>query len=160
LAGTEFWIALAAGAACCFAGSVVWHLDAAPGGRWFTWLTPMPLIACLILGGQASRGDEAESAWRIADDLASAAVLGSATTAMLMGHSYLIAPAMSIAPLMRLLLALAGSLAIRIGFACVALWLWRTHSSPLETDTMLWLPVRWLLGLLGPLVLGWMAWET
>ncbi len=25
---------------------------------------------------------------------------------------------------------------------------------------VLWLGVRWVIGLVGPLVLGWMAWET
>jgi hypothetical protein len=25
---------------------------------------------------------------------------------------------------------------------------------------LLWLSVRWLIGLVGPLVLGWMAWEA
>ena len=27
-------------------------------------------------------------------------------------------------------------------------------------DTQLLLPVRWLVGFAGPLVLGWMAWQT
>jgi hypothetical protein len=88
-------------------------------------------------------------------------VLGSATTAMLMGHSYLIAPAMSIAPLLRLLIALGASLAVRVGLAFLGLWLWNaSRSGPLESDIWLWLPTRWLLGLVGPLALGWMAWET
>src|SRR5438132_1583564 len=39
-------------------------------------------------------------------DLTSAALLGTAVTAMLLGHSYLIAPGMSLTPLMRLLTAL------------------------------------------------------
>ena len=43
------------------------------------------------------------------DDLTAAAMLGSAMTAMLIGHSYLIAPAMSLTPLYRLLGALAVS---------------------------------------------------
>jgi hypothetical protein len=160
-ADATFWVALAAGMLCCFAGSIVWHVDDAPGGTAVIWLTPLVLVACLVLGGRASRPED-DSAWRVADDLAAAAVLGAATTAMLMGHSYLISPAMSINPLLRLLAALAVTLALRIGIACVALWLWtaRPGGGTLETELMLWLPVRWLLGLLGPLFLGWMAWET
>src|SRR5258708_4308205 len=92
-AGIAAWIVLATAIACCFAGSVIWHLEEAPGGKALNWLAPPVLIACLVLGGLAARPDD--SAWRVADDVASAAVLGSATTAMLMGHSYLIAPAMS-----------------------------------------------------------------
>lgn len=98
----------------------------------------------------------------LGDDLLAALVLGSATTAMLMGHSYLIAPAMTIAPLMRLLGALAISVILRIGLACLGLWWWTSNqpTSNLGTDVLFWLPVRWLLGLIAPLVLGWMAWET
>ena len=160
VAGPAFWIVWSAAAACCFAGSVIWHLDKGPGGRSICWLGPPILLAVLILGGIALNDGE-PSAGRIADDIASATVLGSATTAMLMGHSYLIAPAMSIAPLLRLLIALGASLAVRVGLAFLGLWLWNaSRSGPLESDIWLWLPTRWLLGLVGPLALGWMAWET
>src|SRR4051812_14457364 len=81
------WAVLMAGALCCFAGSVVWHVDKAPGGSAFIWVTPVVLTAGLVLGGQASRVED-DLSWRAADDLAAAAVLGAATTAMLMGHSY------------------------------------------------------------------------
>jgi hypothetical protein len=160
-AGPVFWITCALGSACCCAGSVVWHLDNAPGGRVMIWLTPPVLLACLILGRMAAQSDDV-AWWQVADDLASACVLGSATSAMLMGHSYLIAPTMSMSPLLRLLAALGVSLALRIGVACVALWLWTAQpmSGSPETELLVWLPVRWVLGLLGPLALGWMAWET
>src|SRR4051794_28882445 len=46
----------------------------------------------------------------LADAFSSAALLGGATTAMLMGHSYLIAPAMSLRPLLRLLIALVAAI--------------------------------------------------
>src|SRR5947209_2525551 len=158
-AGAAFWVLWAAATLCCVAGSIVWHLDKAPGGRLLIWLTPPVLLACLVLGGLAAHPAEA-AAWRIADDLTSMAVLGTATTAMLMGHSYLISPAMSIGPLLRLLIALGAALVVRIGLACVALWLWSAHASTPEDELLVWLPARWLLGLLGPLALGWMAWET
>jgi hypothetical protein len=161
VADLAFWIACALAVASCCAGSVVWHLDNAPGGRAMIWLTPPALLACLILGRMAAHPADV-AWWHLADDLAAAAVLGSATTAMLMGHAYLIAPTMSMNPLLRLLAALGVSLALRIGVACLALWLWTaqpTSSSP-ETEILVWLPVRWVLGLLGPLALGWMAWET
>jgi hypothetical protein len=39
------------------------------------------------------------------------------------------------------------------------LWAWAGDHSILnwEDETVLWLPVRWGLGFIGPLVLGWMA---
>ena len=30
----------------------------------------------------------------------------------------------------------------------------------MSNDLLLWLPVRWLVGFVGPAVLGWMAWQT
>jgi hypothetical protein len=137
----------------------VWHLDEAPGGSVVAGLAPIALAACLIYGGILQHGDVP---LRIADDLCSALVVGSATTAMLMGHSYLIAPAMTIAPLMRLLAAGLLSVILRIALAAFGLWGWTSASgaSNLDMEFLLWLSVRWALGLIAPLVLGWMAWET
>lgn len=161
VASLDFWLIFGVAALACLIGSIVWHLDEAPGGYASIYLTPIVLAACLIRGGMLVRGD-ADAPLRIADDVLSALVVGSATTAMLMGHSYLIAPAMSIAPLMRLLAALAGSVVLRSGLAGFGLWSFTaSHSaSNLETELLLWLPARWILGVIGPLALGWMAWET
>ena len=71
---------------------------------------------------------------------------------MLMGHSYLIAPAMSLTPLLRLLAALASvRCSLRMAVAWRGLWLWTAEpgAGTLETETLLWLPVRWGLGFVG-----------
>jgi hypothetical protein len=156
-ASPAFWIVFALAAAGCLAGSIVWHIDGHPGGAWLNGLTALALLACMIVGGEPP-----PTPLRAGDDVLSALVLGSATTAMLMGHSYLIAPAMTMAPLLRLLAVLAGSVVLRIVLACVGLWWWTASRNAvnLESDLLLWLPVRWLLGLIAPLLLGWMAWET
>lgn len=149
--------ALGAALASAFLGSVVWSLDRAPGGRAAVGLTALSLLAALGLAGW--RG---APAWVVLDDLTSAALLGAATAAMLMGHSYLVAPAMSITPLMRLLAALAVALLLRAAVAGYGLGCWTAGQAPGNvTDvTVLWLPLRWGLGVVGPLVLGWMAWQT
>ncbi|MFO0967493.1 MAG: hypothetical protein U0793_18195 [Gemmataceae bacterium] len=166
------WLSLGGAAALAFAGSVIWHLDGAPGGRSLGFLSGAALSAALVFGGAAAREDvrpaagppstHGAEAWAIADDFAAGAVLGSATTAMLMGHSYLIAPAMSLTPLFRLLAALGVSLTMRAALAAVGLWLWTRGSGTanLEGEMLLWLPARWILGVLAPFFLGWMAWET
>ncbi|MBI3408679.1 MAG: hypothetical protein HY040_10015 [Planctomycetes bacterium] len=160
---TDTWslVALAGGMAICLFGSIVWHLDNAPGGTIAVYAAAAILTTALLLGGIAAHGDESRGS-SVLDDLASAAVLGSATTAMLMGHSYLIAPAMSLSPLYRLLGALGVSLLLRSALAAAGLWMWtrRPSTGSLETEMLLWLSVRWMLGLVLPLVLGWMAWET
>jgi len=161
VAGLSVWFSLAAAIVLCFVGSIVWHIDGHPGQRAVLVMTSVAVLAALLFGGAAARGGR-DTPWLVADDVASAAVLGAATSAMLMGHSYLVAPAMSLAPLNRLLAALGASLLARFALACVGLYQWtvRPSAGNLETEMMLWLGVRWALGFLGPLVLAWLAWET
>jgi hypothetical protein len=92
-------------------------------------------------------------------DAAAAGVLGLATTAMLMGHWYLIAPTMSLAPLMRLIKGLFIALGVRLLTATVDL-IAATSTGSMDTTAWLWLASRWGAGLIGPAVLAWMAWES
>jgi hypothetical protein len=144
-----------------FAGSISWSVEGAPAGRGLTWLTAGGLIAALSWFASAA-APPPPAAWRVADDLSSALLLGTATTAMLLGHMYLIAPGMSIRPLLRLLAALGVAVALRMAIAGAGLWFWtEEHSlSNVEDVTVLWLPLHWGLSFLGPLVLGGMAWQT
>jgi hypothetical protein len=97
----------------------------------------------------------------LAGELSSALLLGAAMTAMLMGHSYLIAPTMSLAPLLRLVAVLGIAIVLRAALAGTVLWLW-TGEHPLASlnEVTLLLPVRWALGFIAPAVLGGMAWQT
>jgi hypothetical protein len=160
-AGTWLWALLAAAALLTLLGSVAWLLEGAPAGRAAVVLASPVLAAALILASQAVRPEESPATLAL-DDLTSAALLGAATTAMLVGHSYLVAPAMSLTPLLRALAALGVCTLLRLGLALAGLWQWRAGPPPggLEADTVLWLVVRWGVGLLAPLALGWMAWET
>jgi hypothetical protein len=161
LADVRLWTLLIVSMLLSFTGSVVWHVDGHPGQRLVLVLANIALLGTLLVGGPAGRGDT-DTPWPAVDDVASAAVLGAATSAMLMGHAYLIAPAMSLSPLYRLLRALGALLVARIILAALGLYWWtgRRAAGTLETEMVLWLSVRWIVGLVGPLVLGWMAWET
>ena len=97
--------------------------------------------------------------WNIANELTSAALLGTATTAMLMGHSYLIAPGMSLSPLLRLLGGLAASLLARALMSGLGLWTSGIAFGKLNDVTMI-VPLRWGMGIVLPLVLTIMAWQT
>ena len=132
-----------------------------------TALASVSLILALSLTPQALRPEEesssrAESAGLVlAGELSSAALLGTATTAMLMGHSYLIAPSMSLTPLLRLLAALFASILVRAALSGMGLWFWTVQHSLLSlNDVTLLLPLRWGLGFMAPLVLGVLAWQT
>jgi hypothetical protein len=145
---------LAGAAALAFLGSVTWSVERSPGAVSLIVLT----VALLGLAVGLREGEGG----RIVGAMGSAALLGAAVSAMLMGHSYLIAPAMSLVPLFRLLGALFVALALRAAIDGWALLQWTADHSlgNLNGDNLLWLPVRWLVGLLAPLVLGWMAWQT
>jgi hypothetical protein len=49
---------------------------------------------------------------------------------------------------------------LRAAVAVVGLWYWTAEPSLVNLQTGLWLVPRWALGIVGPLALGWMAWET
>jgi hypothetical protein len=155
------WIAFALALGLAFVGSFVWSLEGAPAGRSVIALNTLVLAAVLGLV-QHRLAPEQPFLWPYLNQLTSAALLGAATSAMLMGHSYLVAPAMSIDPLMRLLRALFIATVLRMLVAGVGLWSWTDQHSlgNLSDDTVLWLPLRWGLGFLGPIVFGWMAWES
>jgi hypothetical protein len=143
-----FWWMVAV-SALAFVGSVQWALEGAPGGKTTIVLLTGTLVAMLVRFAWDEPG-------LMADHLTSAALLGTTTTAMLMGHSYLIAPTMSMQPLLRLLAAMAIALVLRgvlagVGFAQLS------HLGP---ETKFWLPVRWGLTFVGPAILGWMAWQS
>jgi hypothetical protein len=161
--GLGWWLALSAGLLLALCGYFSWSLEGAPLGRALIVTTAASLATALALT-ELAREPPATLPWRLCGDALSAALLGSATTAMLLGHSYLIAPGMSIAPLLRLVGALAGSTVARmlLAGAGLAAWSWTTGHSLLSLDsaTVLWLPLRWGLGFAGPLVLGVMAWQT
>ncbi len=89
--------------------------------------------------------------------------MGSTLTAMLLGHHYLTAPAMSIDPLRKFVAAMAWSLAARTTLAGIGLWAWLSGSigsSSGEADWPMFLAMRWGMGLLGPALATYLAWKT
>ena len=88
------------------AGAIVWHTDEAPFGKLLIDFGTISLCMTLLVSHSKLK-EFFPSAWITLDDYASALLLGAAISAMLMGHSYLIAPAMSLSPLNRLLGLLA-----------------------------------------------------
>lgn len=163
------FVGLGLALAGAFVGSVVWSLERSPGAVLLLLVTTVGAGLALAVeetnAGMPSSTFSSDpfslqvSLQAIVGGFASAAVLGSALTAMLLGHSYLIAPGMSLVPLLRLLGVLAVALVARLLLDVIALaqtWNLQTTS----TDVVLWLPVRWLVGFLIPAVLLWMAWQT
>lgn len=156
---TLSWYVLLTGAVLCGLGSTIWLFENAPGRWLFTILASVTTGTALVLLSQ-QRQPYLEPL-TLADDFTSAALLGLVMTAMLLGHSYLIMPSLTITPLLRVVAVLGVSLLLRLALGLFGLWLWTGRpSSNLETETLLWLAARWVLGFLIPLFLTWMAWET
>ncbi len=154
-----FWWVLGFGIAVCLLGSMSWMFETNPFGK---TLVVIAAMLCGVLLAMVSLGQLGGPWWMwLGDHLTSSAVTGLSLTAMLLGHSYLVAPTMSIKPLQRLIIALGVALLLRIGISIYCLWLWRQGSAgTLDNEVIVWLTGRWLAGFLLPLVLGWMAWET
>ncbi len=95
--------------------------------------------------------------------LASAFLLGATLSAMLLGHHYLTAPAMSIEPLKRYVRAMGWGLGARGTLAGIGLAYWLSHRSTVMSDgtvSALFLAMRWGMGIVGPAAAAWMTWET
>ena len=93
-----------------------------------------------------------------ADRLVSGFLLGATLSAMLLGHHYLTAPAMSIDPLKRYTRFMAIALALRLILAIAGLGAWMPSGSPRLGPLMLF--IRWGMGFGGPVLGTWLAWET
>lgn len=102
----------------------------------------------------------------VASEFAGAAVLGATVVGMLLGHWYLTTPTMSIEPLKRLnlFLGMAGVLRLIVS-AVVVLMLWNgvfeSSEALVRTATVpkVWLGLRWLAGVIGPLGVCLMVWR-
>jgi hypothetical protein len=158
--GWPLWTLLVAAMVFTLAGSISWFLEKAPGGRTLIVLTALAAagaLACLEAASPAAARTPIAAALA---DLTSAGVLGAALTAMLMGHSYLIAPSMSLRPLLVLIAALAISIATRMAVDGFGFWTAGRSVGNLDNEVILLLLVRWVVGFAGVLGLTWMAWQT
>jgi|GEM_PF-262523 len=94
------------------------------------------------------------------DTLSSGLLLGITMAAMLLGHWYLNSPTMELAPLKKLILAMAVAVALQGAISAVGLWGNIDLGQQMTTQWILFLLIRWLFGLVGVSVLTWMAWQT
>ena len=144
-------VATIVGAVLAYPASIAWGLGFHRVG--------LPLTAAVAASASIPLAWAPGGALVVAGRLASAALLGSSLAAMLLGHHYLTAPAMTIVPLRRLVALFGGSLAARIVLAGVGLGLGLAGASA-DRYTILFLITRWSLGLLGPAVACVLAWRT
>jgi hypothetical protein len=150
-----------AAAVLAFLSSVAWGLGLPRAAVPLTG--SIMVLACVLEAGGMPGWSGSTWALQFAGHLASAMLLGSVFTAMLLGHHYLTAPAMSIQPLRGLVAMLALSLATRAVIAGAGLGLALGQASGGPTGQglpWLMLAARWGVGIAAPAVATFLAWKT
>lgn len=142
------WVIASAG--CVYIASVAWGLGLPPIAAIFEAATTLLAVGWMI---QASRGPDAgDWAWAVADRASSGLLLGATLGSMLLGHHYLVAPAMSIAPLKRALDLIGVCLAVRVAMATAAL-VANHDAAPAAAagafPDLAYLVMRWGMGFIG-----------
>jgi hypothetical protein len=135
-------------AVMAYVGSVVWTLNRRSVGTGCVFAVCGVACAALVLSATTA----GQPTWlAVLSAFASAASLGGAVTGMLLGHWYLTAPTMSIAPLARMTWCLLAAVGLRLIVSAVGWWIGGAalHGSLPWT----WFALRWLAGILAPLVL-------
>jgi hypothetical protein len=135
----------------------------------FGWEKPrVPFLALAAASGLAAVTLSAPAPLFLASDLTSLLLLGAAATAMILGHYYLVVLDLPIQALRRLTALLVVALGLRGALVGVAL-LGPGHAGYAEARLIaqgLWSPdgifvwMRILFGLAGPLSLVWFIWKT
>lgn len=154
-------IAMIVAAVLAYVATISWGLGLPRVG------IPAVALIVIVIGGvlvAVSKSDDAVL-WALngTGRLVSAFLMGATLTAMLLGHHYLTAPAMSIDPLKRFVLSMAWGLVARgiiaaagLGFliAGAVVAVGPTPVSPL------FLGVRWGMGMFGPALATFLTWKT
>ncbi|MEI7922348.1 MAG: hypothetical protein WCJ40_10600 [Planctomycetota bacterium] len=147
------WIGLVAGS---YLASVAWGIGLPSVARKLCFLLMMVSVGILLWSGFEDLGP-LESIARFA----SAFWLGSTLTAMLLGHYYLTAPAMSIAPLMTLIYGMFACFGVRMVTTLLPLILGQTSSGmQLDGFSVMWLGMRIVMGYAGTFLATYLSYRT
>ena len=141
-----------------FLGSAMWTLERRKAGTALVFLICVTSSSLLLLTACSLQSLSSLSRnLNVLSELSAASLLGSALTGMLLGHWYLTAPTMSLAPLSRLTMYFGIATIIRLIVSLAGLILaW----DQLAGSTMwIWMGLRWLAGILGPILVFVMVWQ-
>ena len=126
---------------------------------------------CVALVAQAlsTSSGVAGHAMTIASFLSSAALLGGACTAMILGHWYLVIPSMQVSHLQSIVKVHIASMVVRVVVVAAAVFLaivtWQPGFGPsfayyITSTSGIFFWQRVLFGLFGPALLSYLTWET
>jgi hypothetical protein len=143
-----------------YAGAVAWLYEAEQGGKALVWLVAICSLGAALLTRSASGGVAHTGLWNSLGIVTSGLVLGLTFAAMLLGHWYLNAPGMELAPLRQLLVAAAVAIAAQAFVVAIGLAADVFYRSNDSTIWPMFVLMRWLFGILGVIALLRMAWKT
>lgn len=148
-------------AAVSYLGGVFWLYERQKGGRLAAWVILLcGLAASTLLFPQSVRGDSVSLALRAVDSISAAGILGGSVTAMLLGHWYLNSPGMKLAPLFLLIRFLLLAVLVRAIVVGWGTWKWSYINPTLDWQDIVFLGLRWIAGLAGVAITGWLARQT
>lgn len=148
-----------------YCGSIIWTLGRRKSGAAVVFaIAALSTIMLVLLTLEIRRvGDDTIAPANshpitiVIGEIASSLLLGATVTGMLLGHWYLTAPTMSIAPLSRLNSFLFAAAVARFALSGIALGIGTGQLVGLTHLT--WLALRWSAGIIGPLGVAVMVWR-
>ena len=149
-----------ASAALSFFGAACWLYESKTAGKTVLWLVAASALAAALIAQPTSGVSDMLSILRSLAVVTSGMVLGVTTAAMLLGHWYLNAPGMELAPLRRLLAVAASAVAIQAVVSGVGLAAELSYLRHVSLAWLLFVVLRWSFGIVGVTLLLWMARET
>ena len=151
------WPALA-GAVLSYAAAVIWLYEKPRPGMVALVLVAVASITGAWLAQTPVTGSSpAATLLERLDPFSGGLLLGTTMAAMLLGHWYLTAPTISVTPLSELNWNLGIAAVLRLILSAVALGIYAERLG--GTSVWIWLSLRWLAGIVGPLVVCLMVWR-
>jgi hypothetical protein len=146
-------------AVAAYVGAVIWLYERSGAGRAALWLIAgLALSAAVATTPGIAAAAPVWASLVLLDIVTSGLLLGATITAMFLGHWYLNHPGMELTPLRRLVLLMAAAIVLRGAASLMGLSL----EAGAEKAVAWWLMVslRWIAGLVLPLVLARLTWQT
>jgi len=143
-----------------FMGAACWLYEAKRVGNAALWLVALASLTAAVLSQPISPMTDAPEILRSVALATSGLVLGVTTAAMLLGHWYLNAPGMELVPLRRLIAIAALAVAVQALVSGVGLAAEASYVTHVSLTWLLFVVLRWSFGIVGVMLLLWMARET
>ncbi len=150
-----------------YLGAVIWMYEARRAGKLaLVIVASAAFVTCLapFVIHTITANSSMSPVIRSIEIISGGMLLGLITTAMLLGHWYLNTPTMRLDPLKRLLLMLVAAIVIRMAISGLGSIIEGTRlnatSEGIPRSWLLFVSLRWFAGLILPLLLTYLTWQT